>query len=77
MDERSTTAYARVLNVNYEIAVALGSQPEDPIFEDEHMVICNLLEQTTTRRCGKFERIRIMWFVLGFLYLKYCKNISF
>jgi hypothetical protein len=43
-----------------KFTVALGSQPEDPTFDDESMV--NPLEQATTCSCG--QRIRSAHFLI-------------
>lgn len=58
--ERSTVACTKVLDGNYQFAVAIGILSDDPIFEEEYNVIGNISTETASCSCGQFERIGIL-----------------
>ncbi|KAF2929544.1 hypothetical protein DAI22_05g064401 [Oryza sativa Japonica Group] len=58
--ERSTAACTKVLDENYQFAVAIGTLSYDPIFEEEYNVIGNISTETASCSCGQFERIGIL-----------------
>jgi zinc finger SWIM domain-containing protein 3 len=58
--ERSMAAYIKLLDGN-KYVVVIGNLHGDLTFEDERLVIDDLLNQTTTSSCRMFERTGILW----------------